>query len=59
LTEHEISGIKKNLSFFQKWKNWIGGSIKLTKCVCETQMPPRETNSTDSHAYVKVFEKSK
>jgi hypothetical protein len=28
-----------------------------TRSVCETQMLPRETNSIDSHAYVKAFEK--
>jgi hypothetical protein len=28
-----------------------------TRCVCETQMPKKETNSIDSHAYVKAFEK--
>jgi hypothetical protein len=28
-----------------------------TRCVYETQMPPRVTNSNDSHAYIKAFEK--
>jgi hypothetical protein len=28
-----------------------------TRCVYETQMPPRVTNSIDSHAYIKAFEK--
>jgi hypothetical protein len=32
------------------------GALK-TRCVYETQMPPRVTNSIDSHAYIKAFEK--
>jgi hypothetical protein len=31
--------------------------IKTTRCVYETQMPPRVTNSIESHAYIKAFEK--
>jgi hypothetical protein len=30
---------------------------KTTRCVYETQMPLRVTNSIDSHAYIKAFEK--
>jgi hypothetical protein len=28
-----------------------------TRCVCETQMPPKETDSIKSHVCVKAFEK--
>jgi hypothetical protein len=31
--------------------------IYRTRCVYETQMPPRVTNSIESHAYIKAFEK--
>jgi hypothetical protein len=30
---------------------------KKTGCVYETQMPPRVTNSIESHVYIKAFEK--
>jgi hypothetical protein len=36
-------------------EGWI--VLLQTRCVCETQMPPRDTNSIDSHAHVKAFEK--
>jgi hypothetical protein len=32
-------------------------ALKKNKMFCETQMPLRRTNSIDSHAYVKAFEK--
>jgi hypothetical protein len=32
-------------------------NAKPTRCVYETQMPPRVTNSIESHAYIKAFEK--
>jgi hypothetical protein len=35
----------------------VSGIEQKTRCVYETQMPPRVTNSIDSHAYVKAFEK--
>jgi hypothetical protein len=31
--------------------------IKKTRCVYETQMTPRVTNSIESQAYIKAFEK--
>jgi hypothetical protein len=47
-----------------EWKQQITGiflsprPITLsTRCVYETQMPMRVTNSIDSHAYIKAFEK--
>jgi hypothetical protein len=35
----------------------VGDEKKKPRCVCETQMPPRVTNSIDNHAYIKAFEK--
>ena len=40
-----------------KLAGWFWRRRFLTRCVYETQMPPRVTNSIESHAYIKAFEK--